>query len=138
MWFRNFGLLSFGEEAEEDEAETVSFVQKNATKSKSMHDVVDDPKLSKQTATIEKRGSDSGRIEEDAGEEVDEEERKERNDRIRNKLHGASKSDKNDKKRPHEAQSSKGDQQMKNDSDSDSDYLDELDKEKKMKRQKKA
>lgn len=53
---RNFGLLSFGEEAEEDEEETDSFVQKNAGKPKSTHDILDDPKLSKQTATTIKMG----------------------------------------------------------------------------------
>jgi peptidyl-prolyl cis-trans isomerase SDCCAG10 len=47
---KNFGLLSFGAEAEEEEQETIEFVQKNiAGKSKSTHDVLDDPKLSKQT-----------------------------------------------------------------------------------------
>lgn len=56
MIFRNFGLLSFGEEAEEDEEETDSFVQKNAGKPKSTHDILDDPKLSKQTATTIKMG----------------------------------------------------------------------------------
>ncbi|XP_037936037.1 spliceosome-associated protein CWC27 homolog [Teleopsis dalmanni] len=50
---KNFGLLSFGEEAEEDEEETNVFVQKNAGKAKSMHDIVDDPKLSKQVIKIE-------------------------------------------------------------------------------------
>lgn len=53
---RNFGLLSFGDEAEEDEEETDSYVQKNAGKAKSTHDVLDDPKLSKETVTIIKRG----------------------------------------------------------------------------------
>lgn len=46
---RNFGLLSFGLEAEEDEELTNTFVQKNAGKAKSTHDVLDDPLLSKQT-----------------------------------------------------------------------------------------
>lgn len=53
---KNFGLLSFGNEAEEDEEETNEFVQKNAGKAKSTHDVLDDPKLSKDTATFVKIG----------------------------------------------------------------------------------
>lgn len=53
---KNFGLLSFGNEAEEDEEETNVFVQKNAGKAKSTHDVLDDPKLSKDTATFVKIG----------------------------------------------------------------------------------
>lgn len=44
---KNFGLLSFGDEAEEDEVETNHFVKLNSGKSKSTHDVLDDPKLSK-------------------------------------------------------------------------------------------
>lgn len=49
LFHRNFGLLSFGEEAEVDEMETSIFTQKNAGKAKSMHDAIDDPKLSKKT-----------------------------------------------------------------------------------------
>ncbi|KAL0859130.1 hypothetical protein ABMA27_010964 [Loxostege sticticalis] len=43
---KNFGLLSFGEEAEEDEGEAVEY----RGKPKSTHDLLDDPKLSKKTA----------------------------------------------------------------------------------------
>ncbi|GBP06681.1 Phosphatidylinositol N-acetylglucosaminyltransferase subunit C [Eumeta japonica] len=43
---RNFGLLSFGEEAEEDEGEAVEF----RGKPKSTHDLLNDPKLLKKTA----------------------------------------------------------------------------------------
>ncbi|CAD7006663.1 unnamed protein product [Ceratitis capitata] len=67
---KNFGLLSFGEEAEEDEVETNEFVQKNAGKAKSMHDVVDDPKLSKDALRIE-----SSNISCDDEEALDEERR---------------------------------------------------------------
>lgn len=49
--------MSFGAEAEEDEEETTSFVQKNSGKPKSTHDLLEDPKLSKQTATFVKIGS---------------------------------------------------------------------------------
>lgn len=52
---KNFGLLSFGDEAEGDEQETEEFVKKTSGKSKSTHDVLDDPKLSKQTITIPTR-----------------------------------------------------------------------------------
>lgn len=49
---KNFGLLSFGDEAEGDEQETDEFVKKTSGKSKSTHDVLDDPKLSKESAVI--------------------------------------------------------------------------------------
>lgn len=42
-------MLSFGEEAEEDELETITVTKKYEGKSKSTHDILDDPKLSKQT-----------------------------------------------------------------------------------------
>uniref|UniRef100_A0A182MB31 Spliceosome-associated protein CWC27 homolog n=1 Tax=Anopheles culicifacies TaxID=139723 RepID=A0A182MB31_9DIPT len=48
---KNFGLLSFGDEAEEEELETKVYVQKVASgRGKSSHDVLDDPNLSKQTS----------------------------------------------------------------------------------------
>jgi hypothetical protein len=43
---RNFGLLSFGEEAEEDEGEALEY----RGKPKSSHDLLDDPKFSRKTA----------------------------------------------------------------------------------------
>ena len=43
---RNFKLLSFGDEAEEDEEESVAVSKKLAFKSKSSHDLTNDPKLS--------------------------------------------------------------------------------------------
>ncbi|KAI9588760.1 spliceosome-associated protein CWC27 homolog [Glossina fuscipes] len=49
---KNFGLLSFGEEAEEDEEKTNQFMQKNAGKAKSLHDAVDDPNLSKEPVRV--------------------------------------------------------------------------------------
>ncbi|KAL1380652.1 hypothetical protein pipiens_014035 [Culex pipiens pipiens] len=56
---KNYGLLSFGDEAEEEEQETNEFVQKSAFsgKSKSSHDVLDDPKLSKQAIDVKPGGS---------------------------------------------------------------------------------
>ncbi|XP_055913512.1 spliceosome-associated protein CWC27 homolog [Eupeodes corollae] len=68
---KNFGLLSFGEEAEEDEEESSTFAQKNAGKAKSLHDVVDDPKLSKEVERIE-RGNTPSDIEDYDGLQEDE------------------------------------------------------------------
>uniref|UniRef100_A0A182Q1W7 Spliceosome-associated protein CWC27 homolog n=1 Tax=Anopheles farauti TaxID=69004 RepID=A0A182Q1W7_9DIPT len=51
---KNFGLLSFGDEAEEEEQEANVYIQKNVSgRGKSSHDVLDDPKLSKQTSSIQ-------------------------------------------------------------------------------------
>ncbi|XP_011201646.2 spliceosome-associated protein CWC27 homolog [Bactrocera dorsalis] len=92
---KNFGLLSFGEEAEEDEEETNQFVQKNAGKAKSMHDVVDDPKLSKDALRIEDtnvRSDDEDMLEEERRlacvkkEPVDDDDIEERRQRIKDKL----------------------------------------------------
>uniref|UniRef100_H2YFH0 Spliceosome-associated protein CWC27 homolog n=1 Tax=Ciona savignyi TaxID=51511 RepID=H2YFH0_CIOSA len=43
---KDFKLLSFGEEAEEEEIDVAEFAAKHATKSKSSHDLANDPKLS--------------------------------------------------------------------------------------------
>ncbi|OAD59131.1 Peptidyl-prolyl cis-trans isomerase CWC27 like protein [Eufriesea mexicana] len=48
--YRDFNLLSFGEEAEEDEEESVILNKKFRDKSKSAHDHLTDPKLSSQPA----------------------------------------------------------------------------------------
>uniref|UniRef100_A0A182NHC5 Spliceosome-associated protein CWC27 homolog n=1 Tax=Anopheles dirus TaxID=7168 RepID=A0A182NHC5_9DIPT len=61
---KNFGLLSFGDEAEEEEQKATVYVQKNVSgRGKSSHDVLDDPQLSKQTSIQperdEKRRRDS-------------------------------------------------------------------------------
>ncbi|KAF2879331.1 hypothetical protein ILUMI_26842 [Ignelater luminosus] len=50
---KNFKLLSFGQEAEEDEEESTSASKKYSGKSKSTHDVLDDPKLSSETTRTE-------------------------------------------------------------------------------------
>nr|CAB3234897.1 peptidyl-prolyl cis-trans isomerase CWC27 homolog [Phallusia mammillata] len=61
---KDFKLLSFGEEAEEEEIETKQFDENIGQKSKSSHDVLNDPKLSARPAieaeesTIEKRKHD--------------------------------------------------------------------------------
>lgn len=46
---KNFKLLSFGDEAEEDEIETTTETTKYSRKIKSTHDVLNDPKLSSKT-----------------------------------------------------------------------------------------
>lgn len=51
MYCRDFKLLSFGEEAEEDEEESVVLSKKLESKSKSAHDNLADPKLSSQPVT---------------------------------------------------------------------------------------
>lgn len=50
--FRNYKLLSFGEEAEEDEEETIEVSKKFSGKSKSTHDLLTDPKLSSMPAVL--------------------------------------------------------------------------------------
>lgn len=100
--YRNFGLLSFGEEAEEDEEETNQFVQKNAGKAKSMHDVVDDPKLSKDALRIEDTNiRTDDELEEERKlacvkeEPVDDDDIEERRQRIKDKLQLKAKETKN-------------------------------------------
>lgn len=133
--FRNFGLLSFGEEAEEDETETNYFVQKNSSKSKSVHDAIDDPRLSKQAIQIDKRKESDVGIEENPNDSDDEAKVKERTDRVRDKLKTSSKSSKAEK-RPAEPKSEPMDE-PKSDSDSD-EFENELERERKRKRQKQA
>lgn len=136
MRFRNFGLLSFGEEAEEDETETNDYVQKNVPKSKSVHDIVDDPKLSKQAIDIRKTKKDDDDNDDDAEADTaqpenDDELVKEKADRIRDKLKKLSNSNTDGKRKaPPETNDA-------SDSDSD-DYSNALEKERKIKRQKKA
>lgn len=68
---KNFGLLSFGEEAEGDEQETTIFVKQNAGKAKSLHDATDDPKLSKEPIKVPKteRASSEEPLSDDCEEE---------------------------------------------------------------------
>lgn len=129
---RNFGLLSFGEEAEEDESETIDFVQKNSSKSKSVHDVIDDPKLSKEPVHIEKSNEDY--IEEHPVQEDDDDAVKEKTDRVRDKLKKASEKGGEKKKAPTESEP-KADIESNSDSD---EFTNELERERKLKRQKKA
>jgi len=48
-YYRNFKLLSFGEEAEEDEEESSVLNKQYSGKGKSAHDCLSDPKLSAQS-----------------------------------------------------------------------------------------
>ncbi|VEN40496.1 unnamed protein product [Callosobruchus maculatus] len=58
MGVKNFKLLSFGEEAEEDEEESTKQNQKYSRKGKSSHDILNDPKLSSQTEPLESEKKD--------------------------------------------------------------------------------
>lgn len=51
--FRNFKLLSFGEEAEVDEEELIDVVKEYSGRPKSTHDVLKDPQLSSEPAVID-------------------------------------------------------------------------------------
>lgn len=51
--FRNFKLLSFGEEAEEDEDELIDAVKEFSGRPKSTHDVLKDPQLSSEPAVVD-------------------------------------------------------------------------------------
>lgn len=64
FYYRNFNLLSFGEEAEEDEEESVILNKKFNNKGKSAHDHLTDPKLSAEPA-IEPTGPPNKKKKED-------------------------------------------------------------------------
>lgn len=55
-------MLSFGEEAEEDEEETNIVAQKLSGKSKSAHDNLADPKLSSETVETLKQKEESSKL----------------------------------------------------------------------------
>lgn len=61
---KNFNLLSFGEEAEEDEEESAIINKQFSGKGKSAHDRLSDPKLSSQPA-VEPAGPPSKKLKED-------------------------------------------------------------------------
>ena len=63
---RNFNLLSFGEEAEEDEEESAILNKQFSGKGKSAHDHLSDPKLSAQSA-VEAAEPPSKKKKEDGG-----------------------------------------------------------------------
>ncbi|XP_064476803.1 spliceosome-associated protein CWC27 homolog [Ornithodoros turicata] len=69
---KNFKLLSFGEEAEEEEAEVDAVVKPRRGQSKSSHDLTDDPQLSSVPVVEAKRKADSeGEDDEDREEKKD-------------------------------------------------------------------
>ncbi|XP_033736766.1 spliceosome-associated protein CWC27 homolog [Pecten maximus] len=84
---KNYSLLSFGEEAEEDEEEVSVAVKDMKGKSKSSHDLTDDPKLSSQPAVSSDRKK--RKMEED-DEESDEEGNKSLKESIQKKLKSSS------------------------------------------------
>ncbi|KAF0724164.1 spliceosome-associated protein CWC27 [Aphis craccivora] len=55
---KNFKLLSFGEEAEEDEEELIDAVKEYSGRPKSTHDVLKDPQLSSEPAVIDNELTD--------------------------------------------------------------------------------
>lgn len=63
-YVRNFKLLSFGEEAEEDEEESSVLNKQYSGKGKSAHDCLSDPKLSSQPV-VEPAGPPKKKIKED-------------------------------------------------------------------------
>ncbi|XP_023943895.2 spliceosome-associated protein CWC27 homolog isoform X1 [Bicyclus anynana] len=116
---KNFGLLSFGEEAEEDEGEAQEF----RGKPKSTHDLLEDPKLSKKTAA---------ELEQEQEESSKETEKKKMEteaavSNIRDKL-------KKREKSPEISKSEDNDSKRRKESDSEEEYY--LGKEKDMERQK--
>ncbi|KAJ6643442.1 Spliceosome-associated protein CWC27 like [Pseudolycoriella hygida] len=131
---KNFGLLSFGDEAEEDEEETNKFVQTVAGKAKSTHDVLDDPKLSKETATfvkVEKDDDDDVNLPEQSVEDPEEVVAKIR-DKLKSSRANVQSSGTSSKKE-------KSSEEVVPVSDSDSDeFGNELEKERQIKRKKKA
>ncbi|KAG4076626.1 hypothetical protein HA402_001913 [Bradysia odoriphaga] len=130
---KNFGLLSFGDEAEEDEEQTNEFVQKVAGKAKSTHDVLDDPKLSKETGTFVKVEKDD----DEPFETNESEDPEEVMAKIRNKLKSSQSSDKRNERAPEKNESKVEEIVPVSDSDSD-EFGNELERERQIKRKKKA
>lgn len=58
-FFRNFKLLSFGDEAEEEEEEVLAATKNFTTKGNSAHDIAKDPTLSASTGKAGNNGIDS-------------------------------------------------------------------------------
>lgn len=100
---KNFKLLSFGEEAEEDEEENKEISMSLAGKAKSTHDVLNDPKLSSVPAVEAPRGDSLSEDEKDTKQSDNEDDEKveSRLSRIRQKLkRPRSRSKSNEKKEP--------------------------------------
>lgn len=136
--------MSFGAEAEEDEEQSDIFVQKNAGKAKSTHDILDDPNLSKQTVQVTSVDDPDDRIEFAERSASDNEAmREEKAEKVRTKLKGSKRKATNESKAdiepntpPLETKRESGGAAA-NDSDSD-DFTNELEKERRAKRKKEA
>ncbi|KAG7202887.1 hypothetical protein KM043_010035 [Ampulex compressa] len=112
---KNFKLLSFGEEAEEDEEESVVLNKQFSGKGKSAHDHLSDPKLSTQLA-VEPAGPPSKKIKEDRSSDWEsdgeiqtpeelaaiEKEKADMKERIKSKLRDPKKQSKSKKPEKHE------------------------------------
>ncbi|KAH3849465.1 spliceosome-associated protein CWC27 homolog [Dreissena polymorpha] len=85
---KNFKLLSFGEEAEEDEEQVIKVTEGWRGKSKSSHDLINDPKLSAIPAVDVSPGRSEKRTNQSSDEENSEEERMkdERRENVKKKL----------------------------------------------------
>ncbi|XP_055377275.1 spliceosome-associated protein CWC27 homolog [Condylostylus longicornis] len=131
---KNFGLLSFGEEADQDEQETASFVQKLSGKGKSTHDVLNDPTLSKKSVqVVEDHENDQGELSDiEEFEDRDNLDSKERTERVKNRLNMLVTAN---KEKQHKKVNIE--KQMIKDSDSDDDVLMPLEEEMKNKMKKK-
>ncbi|XP_030022346.2 spliceosome-associated protein CWC27 homolog isoform X1 [Manduca sexta] len=122
---KNFGLLSFGEEAEEDEGEA----QEYRGKPKSTHDLLEDPKLSKKTAAELELEQDSNMELSNKEEEIKKEETAAAVSNIRDKLSSKKRersSDRDSKRRKEEEE--------EKESESEEEYY--IGKERDMERQK--
>lgn len=137
---RNFGLLSFGAEAAEDEDQSDLFVQQNAGKAKSTHDILDDPKLSKETVQVTSVDDPDDRIE--IGERNtsdDDAALEEKADKVRAKLKGSKRKVVSESKAAIEPNTPPLEADKKaDDSDSDDDFTNALEKERRAKRKKEA
>lgn len=135
---RNFGLLSFGAEAAEDEDQSDLFVQQNAGKAKSTHDILDDPKLSKQTVQVTSVDDPDDRIE-IAERNASDDDAEKKADKVRAKLKGTKRKVVDEPKAPIEPNTPPLEADRKaDDSDSDDDFTNELEKERRAKRKKEA
>lgn len=135
IWFNDSTNFCFFLPAEEDEEQTNEFVQKVAGKAKSTHDVLDDPKLSKETATFVKvEQDDDNELNAPNGTADDPDEMMAK---IRNKLK-SSRTNVQHSGTTGEKDKSKVDEVVAvSDSDSD-EFGNELEKQRKIKRKKKA
>ncbi|KAG4066257.1 hypothetical protein HA402_000481 [Bradysia odoriphaga] len=122
-----------GHPTEEDEEQTNELVQKVAGKAKSTHDVLDDPKLSKETGTFVKVEKDD----DEPFETNESEDPEEVMAKIRNKLKSSQFSDKRNERAPEKNESKVEEIVPVSDSDSD-EFGNELERERKIKRKKKA